>query len=127
MKLERLAGFVNLGVYCKAKQIATGSQTSFAGCIVSRAFSESLREVYGTCTTYNAPLRSTLCFNRNVEMPNDDLSKKATIKIPVGHLLTVWGILSEKLSSSPANEAFTEEEKRAIWGLEDLCEKELIN
>ncbi|HEY8942120.1 MAG TPA: hypothetical protein VIM59_18130 [Cellvibrio sp.] len=60
-------------------------------------------------------------------MPNDDLSKEATIKIPVGHLLTVWGILSEKLSSSPANEAFTEEEKRAIWGLEDLCEKELIN
>jgi hypothetical protein len=60
-------------------------------------------------------------------MPEDDLNKEATIKIPVGHLLSVWGILSEKLSSSPLNDEFTEEEKRAIWGLEDLFEKELIN
>ncbi len=60
-------------------------------------------------------------------MSEDDLSKEANIKIPVGHLLAVWGILSEKLSSSPIKDSFTEEEKRAIWGLEDLCERELIN
>lgn len=60
-------------------------------------------------------------------MSEDDLCKEATLKIPVGHLIAVWGILSDKISSSPLNDEFTEEEKRAIWGLEDLCEKELIN
>ncbi|MCU7845946.1 MAG: hypothetical protein KZQ93_19100 [Candidatus Thiodiazotropha sp. (ex Monitilora ramsayi)] len=60
-------------------------------------------------------------------MSEDDLSKEATVKMPVGHLLAVWGILSDKLSCSPLNDEFTEEEKRAVWGLQDLCEKELIN
>ena len=60
-------------------------------------------------------------------MSVEDLKKEATIKLPVGHLLIVWNILSDKLSGAPLNDEFTEEEKRAIWALEDLCEKELTN
>lgn len=60
-------------------------------------------------------------------MSDEDLSREASLKLPVGHLLIIWNILSEKLSGSPLNEEFTEEEKRAIWALEDLCENELTN
>ena len=56
----------------------------------------------------------------------DDLTKDTTISTSLGHLLLIWDILSSKLSGLPLNENFTEEEKRAIWGLEDLCERELI-
>jgi hypothetical protein len=60
-------------------------------------------------------------------MSGEDLTKEASIKLSVGHLLIVWDILSNKLSGSPINNMFTEEEKRAIWALEDLCEQELVN
>jgi len=60
-------------------------------------------------------------------MSVEDLKKEVTIKLPIGHLLIVWDILSNKLSGAPLNDEFTEEEKRAIWALEDLCEEELIN
>jgi len=60
-------------------------------------------------------------------MSDEDLSKDASIKLPIGHLLIVWDILSRKLSGSPINDEFTDEEKRAIWALEDLCENELVN
>ncbi len=73
------------------------------------------------------PLLAALCFIGGNEMFEDNLSKETTVKMPAGHLLVVWNILSEKLSSSYLNDEFGEEEKRAIWGLEDLCEKELIN
>lgn len=59
-------------------------------------------------------------------MPNEDLSKETSINLPTGHLLVVWYILSNKLSCSPIVDEFSEEEKRAIWALEDLCEEELI-
>ena len=60
-------------------------------------------------------------------MSDKDLNKEVLIKLPIGHLLIVWEVLSNKLSGSPDSDAFTEEEKRAMWALEDLCETELIN
>lgn len=60
-------------------------------------------------------------------MTDDNLVKEATIKLPVGHLIIVWDVLSNKLLELQKSDGFTEEEKRAIWALEDLCEKELIN
>jgi hypothetical protein len=59
-------------------------------------------------------------------MDNEGLDKPATLYLPVGHLLVVWDILSNRLSETPYKDEFTEEEKRAIWALEDLCEKELV-
>lgn len=59
-------------------------------------------------------------------MPGDELSAEATIKISLGHLLMVWDVLSNKLSGPPLNDEFTEEEKRTIWALEDLCERALV-
>ena len=59
-------------------------------------------------------------------MSDENIIKEASIKLPIGHLLIIWEVLTSKLSGSPDNDAFTEEEKRAMWALEDLCEKELI-
>jgi len=58
-------------------------------------------------------------------MSNEDLSTETSLKLSAGHLLVVWDLLSNKLSCCPLNDEFTEEEKRAIWALEDLCEQEL--
>jgi hypothetical protein len=60
-------------------------------------------------------------------MPTEDLEKEVNLKISIGHLLVVWDILSNKLSCEPINENFTEDERRAIWALEDACEKKIIN
>ncbi len=60
-------------------------------------------------------------------MSDEDLNKEASVKLSLGHLLIVWDILSNKLSCFPITDDFTEEEKRAIWALEDLCEQELVN
>ena len=59
-------------------------------------------------------------------MSKEDLSKSASLNLPIGHLIVVWDILSNKLAGSPTNGIFTEEEKRAIWALQDLCENVLI-
>ncbi len=59
-------------------------------------------------------------------MGNEELDKTAAIHLPVGHLLVVWDILSNRLSETAYKDIFTEEEKRAIWALEDLCENELV-
>ena len=55
-------------------------------------------------------------------MANEDLSKKAHLQLSVGHLLVVWDVFSNKLAGSPFIDSLSEEEKRAIWALEDLCE-----
>ena len=59
-------------------------------------------------------------------MTQEDFDKEATIKVSIGHLILLWNLLSDKLSCEPLNKNFTEEEKRAIWALEDLCENELV-
>lgn len=60
-------------------------------------------------------------------MTNLNLQKEVTLTLSLGHLLMVWNILSNKVSCSPFNHNFSEEEKRTIWALEDLCETGLIN
>ncbi|MET0027613.1 MAG: hypothetical protein ABW101_08240 [Candidatus Thiodiazotropha sp.] len=59
-------------------------------------------------------------------MDNEKLDKPAMLQLPIGHLLVVWDILSNRLSETSYKDEFTEEEKRAIWALEDLCEAELV-
>ena len=56
-----------------------------------------------------------------------NLDKAISLEMTLGHLLGVWHILSEKLSSIPMNDSFTETEKNAIWALEDICEQTLID
>ena len=74
------------------------------------------------------PANQWLCFlNKNYKMSKENLDKKVSIELTTGHLVFLWNFISDKLSGSPLNEEFTEEEKRAIWGLADLCEQELIN
>lgn len=60
------------------------------------------------------------------EMSNEDLTRKANIELSIGHLLVIWDVLSTKLSESGCLNAVTEEEKRAIWTLEDRCEEVLL-
>ena len=59
-------------------------------------------------------------------MHKEEFGKPATLRLPVGHLLVVWDVLSNRLSETTYKDVFTEEEKRAMWALEDLCENELI-
>jgi hypothetical protein len=56
----------------------------------------------------------------------EGFDKTATLLLPIGHLLVVWDVLSSRLTQTPYRDEFTEEEKRAIWALEDLCENELV-
>ncbi|MES9950254.1 MAG: hypothetical protein ABW118_14955 [Candidatus Thiodiazotropha sp.] len=60
-------------------------------------------------------------------MSDEDLDEEATIKLPIGHLLIVWDILANKNSDLGTNDNYTDDEKRAIWALQDLCENELLN
>jgi hypothetical protein len=60
------------------------------------------------------------------EMANENLAQEATLKLTLGHLLVVWDVLSNKLSGTDFKDSLTNEEKRAIWGLEDLCERTLV-
>jgi hypothetical protein len=59
-------------------------------------------------------------------MDIEGIDKTATLHLPIGQLLVVWNILSNSLPKTPYKDEFTEEEKRAIWALEDLCETELV-
>lgn len=59
-------------------------------------------------------------------MANENLAAKTSLKLSVGHLLAVWDILANKLSGTPFMEALSEDEKRAVWALEDLCERGLL-
>jgi hypothetical protein len=59
-------------------------------------------------------------------MKTKGLNTQATLRLPIGHLLVVWNVLSNRLSNTNYKDEFTEEEKRAIWALEDLCEQELV-
>jgi hypothetical protein len=66
-------------------------------------------------------------FARKIEkMDTAKLKTQATLNLPVGLLLIVWDLLANRLSETPYKTEFSEEEKRAIWALEDLCENELV-
>lgn len=60
-------------------------------------------------------------------MTNDDLTQETTVRLSAGHLLVVWDVLANKVTETGFVDALTEEEKRAIWALQDLCERGLID
>ena len=60
-------------------------------------------------------------------MSKFDPNQEIETKISLGHVVVMWEILSEKLSGTPIIDEFTEDEKRAIWALEDLYERTLVN
>lgn len=60
-------------------------------------------------------------------MAKDDLTQNTTIQLSAGHLLVVWDVLANKITESGFIEALTEEERSAIWALEDLFERSLID
>ncbi|WP_428001310.1 hypothetical protein [Acidovorax sp.] len=60
-------------------------------------------------------------------MSNENFAKETSLKLTTGHLLVVWDVLANKLSGSPYMDNLSEEERRAIWALQDLCERELVD
>ena len=60
-------------------------------------------------------------------MTEKDLSKLVAVEIPLGHILLAWETLSDKFSDLRSNDALSEEERRAIWGLADVLENALID
>ena len=59
-------------------------------------------------------------------MENDNLTGSASLTLSLGHMLVVWDILANKLSGTPFIESLSEGEKRAIWALQDFCERCLV-
>ena len=59
-------------------------------------------------------------------MVNESLAHETSLKLSIGHLLAVWDILANKLSGTSFIDSLSEDEKRAIWALEDLCERGLV-
>jgi hypothetical protein len=59
-------------------------------------------------------------------MATEDLTKEARLKLSAGHLLVVWDILANRLPGSPFSEALSDEERRAMSALQDLCEHALL-
>lgn len=59
-------------------------------------------------------------------MKDDDLAKVVSVKFSLGHILLAWETLSDKFSDLRSNDALSEEEIRAIWGLADLLERALL-
>lgn len=59
-------------------------------------------------------------------MKDEDLTKEAQLKMSVGHLIAAWDIFSNKLSGTDFLNSLSEDEKRALWALEDLLERTLI-
>jgi hypothetical protein len=58
-------------------------------------------------------------------MTTEDLATEVPLKISVGHLLVVWDILANKLTTSPVLATLGDEEQRAMAALQDLCESTL--
>lgn len=59
-------------------------------------------------------------------MTSEDLASRINLPLSLGHLIAVWDILANKLSGTPFMESLTEDEKRTLWALEDLCERSLV-
>lgn len=59
-------------------------------------------------------------------MTSENLTSSVNLSLSLGHLIPVWDILANRLSGTPFMEGLTEEEKRAVWALEDLCERSLV-
>ena len=55
---------------------------------------------------------------------NDKLDQDVSLQMTVGHVLFLWETITTHISSSI--DALSEEEKRAIWGMEDILERKLV-
>jgi hypothetical protein len=55
-------------------------------------------------------------------MTTEDLTKEVQLNLSIGHLLVVWEVLANKLAGSAVLDSYGEEERRAIWALQDLVE-----
>jgi len=56
-----------------------------------------------------------------------DLTVEVPLSLSLGELLLIWDVVSEKLPGSPSFEALGDEERRAIWRLQDSAERLLAN
>lgn len=54
------------------------------------------------------------------------LKKNTKIRLSTGHLLVIWDVIANKLSGSPFIDTLSEEERRALWALQDLSEAQII-
>ena len=63
--------------------------------------------------------------NKLLHMEN--LDKKISTELSLGHLLVLWDILSNKVTGDELRKKFSEEELRAIWSFQDKCEQELTS
>lgn len=59
-------------------------------------------------------------------MEDADLTKEAKLKMSIGHLIATWDIVSNRLSGTDFLNSLSEDEKRAIWALDDLLERTLM-
>ncbi len=57
---------------------------------------------------------------------NEALSKRICLELQGAHLLVVWDVLADKLSESAFFKDLRQEERRAVWALQDLCESALV-
>jgi hypothetical protein len=56
-------------------------------------------------------------------MTTEDLTREVAFKLSAAHLLVVWDVLSNKLPGSSFGETLSDEERRAMCALQDLCER----
>ena len=54
------------------------------------------------------------------------LKKKTKIRLSTGHLLVLWDVIANKLSGSPFIDSLNEEDRRALWALQDLSEAQIL-
>ena len=54
------------------------------------------------------------------------VKKNTKIRLSTGHLLVLWDVIANKLSGSPFMDSLSEEDRRAIWALQDLSEAEIV-
>jgi len=54
------------------------------------------------------------------------LKKKTKIRLSTAHILVLWDVIANKLSGSPFFDSLNEEERRALWALQDLSEAQIL-
>ena len=56
----------------------------------------------------------------------EDLNKIVSTEMTLGHVLALWEILSNHKQFENLRDKFSEDEARAIWAFQDICENQLI-
>ena len=58
-------------------------------------------------------------------MKVEKLTGHVRMSLPLGHVVLIWEILSNRLECESCIGSLEDAEKRAMWALEDLCERKL--